>query len=444
MKLKAFSLSLMIMMMLFAAACSNGGANNPGSVNSESASNKPADSTEKPVELRFAWWGSEERHTATLEAIKLFEAKNPNIKILPEYSGFDGYETKLLAQLAGNAAPDLFQSTVAINVHLGADNLLDLEGKLDVSGLDAMLLKSQSVGDKLNGIVIGLATSAYTYNKTLLDELGVKAPTPPYSWDDLATTFKEVAQKSGGKVYGAVDSSVAFDTFVEFGAGALGAESPFPNSKETYTFTEDQIKSYYQYWADLRKAGAAAPPDISATSDDSANSLVVTRRAAFVPIASSSFSRFQSQTKDELGMIIMPQNKDTGRSIKPGASQVISINASTKHADAAAKFIDFFINDTEAAKVLKTSRGVLPTQVQRDELLKDSALSDGDKKNIALIGEASQLEGLVTFPSPPGPQILGWKGMIEKVGQEIAFDKITVEEGAVKLKNDAYASVGSK
>jgi hypothetical protein len=35
----------------------------------------------KEIVLRFLWWGSESRHKATLDAIKLFEEKNPGIKI---------------------------------------------------------------------------------------------------------------------------------------------------------------------------------------------------------------------------------------------------------------------------------------------------------------------------------------------------------------------------
>jgi len=447
MKSKALALILLAAAMLMLAACQNGGNNTQTSGASGTPSNGNASesgSAGKDVELRFAWWGSEDRHTATLEAIKIFEDKNPGIRILPEYSGFDGYETKLQAQIAGNSVPDIFQSTSTINSRLGADNLLTLDGKVDTSGLDDAILAAQSIGGKTNGIYIGLYTEAYAYNKTLLDELGVAPPTSPYTWDDLAAKFKEVADKSGGKVYGAVDSSVAFDEFTYFGPAALDARDPFPNSIDAYTFTEDQIKAYYQYWADLRQAGAVAPPDLSATSDDSANSLLVTRRAAFVPIASSSFSRFQSQTKDQLEMIIMPQNGDNGRSVKPGASQILSVGAKTKHADAAAKFIDFFINDPDAAAVLKTTRGVLPTQAQRDAMLADPNLADEDKKNIAILGEAAKLEGNVTLPPPAGEQVLGWKGMIEKVGQEIAFDKISVEEGAKKLKEQAYASVSAQ
>ena len=64
---------------------------------------------QEPVELRFSWWGGNIRHSRTLEAIKVFEEHNPNIKIRAEYSGWDGYLTRLTTQIAGGTEPDVIQ-----------------------------------------------------------------------------------------------------------------------------------------------------------------------------------------------------------------------------------------------------------------------------------------------------------------------------------------------
>ena len=41
--------------------------------------------------------------------IELYEELNPHIKIVPEYSGFDGYFDKLTTQFAAGNAPDIIQ-----------------------------------------------------------------------------------------------------------------------------------------------------------------------------------------------------------------------------------------------------------------------------------------------------------------------------------------------
>ena len=50
------------------------------------------------VTLRFAWWGGDDRHTATLKAIEEYQKINPNVKIEAEYQGYDGYNDKILTQ----------------------------------------------------------------------------------------------------------------------------------------------------------------------------------------------------------------------------------------------------------------------------------------------------------------------------------------------------------
>lgn len=62
------------------------------------------------VTLRFAWWGGDDRHTATLKAIEEYQKINPNVKIEAEYQGYDGYNDKILTQLAGGTQPDIMQT----------------------------------------------------------------------------------------------------------------------------------------------------------------------------------------------------------------------------------------------------------------------------------------------------------------------------------------------
>jgi multiple sugar transport system substrate-binding protein len=49
----------------------------------------------KPVELRVAWWGSQDRHNRTIKAIELFQKKYPHIKVTYEFAGWGDYWTKM-------------------------------------------------------------------------------------------------------------------------------------------------------------------------------------------------------------------------------------------------------------------------------------------------------------------------------------------------------------
>jgi multiple sugar transport system substrate-binding protein len=65
--------------------------------------------SQQPINLRVAWWGSQTRHNQTLEVIKLFEKRYPNIKITPEYTSWSDYWTKLNTQAAAQNLPDVIQ-----------------------------------------------------------------------------------------------------------------------------------------------------------------------------------------------------------------------------------------------------------------------------------------------------------------------------------------------
>src|SRR5262245_50346794 len=72
-----------------------------------------AQSSSAPVELRVAWWGSQDRHNRTIKAIELFQKKYPNIKVTFEFAGWNDYWTKMTTQAAGRNLPDVMQQDSA-------------------------------------------------------------------------------------------------------------------------------------------------------------------------------------------------------------------------------------------------------------------------------------------------------------------------------------------
>ncbi|MFR1062163.1 MAG: extracellular solute-binding protein [Enterocloster sp.] len=65
--------------------------------------------TTDPITLRMNWWGGDNRHKATLEAIRAFEKKYPNIKVEAEYESFTGHEEKVALALKSGSAADVIQ-----------------------------------------------------------------------------------------------------------------------------------------------------------------------------------------------------------------------------------------------------------------------------------------------------------------------------------------------
>lgn len=449
--MKKVTLFLLVMTIIFsmftATACSNqgdGSANDQSEPPAKTQDETPKNTEKENIELRFSWWGAEERHEAILKVIELYESQNENVKILPEYSGFTGYQDKLTAQIAGMNAPDIFAGVSEwFPQQAASDALLDLTGLVDVSGQNPQIVESCSIDGKLYGVNMAVNAATYTYNKRILDDLGIELPPQNYTWDDFADKCIEISEKSGGEIYGAVDSSVAYEQFIFFGYTHLQKDAPFPYDNDKLTCTAEDVAEYYRYWANLREKEAVAPPEISVTSVD--NSLAKRGIAVFVPVWSSTFPQFQNESEDELGMIIMPNGPDGERpdTSRPGIT--LSVYKNSKHAEEAAAFVDFFANDLEGAKLLKTNMGVLPTAQQRETLVNtEGLLSDVDKKVFEITNVILAEELKPFYPGPNGiSEVFGLGKLLEKIGQEVAFDKISIEDGAEKFMVEAQKILDS-
>src|SRR5690242_4474688 len=87
-------LTALVSVPLVLAACSSPAATQPaGGGAPTSAAAKPAATTAPAaassgdkIELRFAWWGSQDRHDRTIKVIQLFEQQHPNINITYEFA----------------------------------------------------------------------------------------------------------------------------------------------------------------------------------------------------------------------------------------------------------------------------------------------------------------------------------------------------------------------
>jgi oligogalacturonide transport system substrate-binding protein len=117
---------------------------------------RTADAQTNSRTLRFSWWGGSGRHEATLKALRLFEEKNPGIKIKAEYMGFNGYLERLTTQIAGRSEPDVMQINWAWLAMFskrgnGFQDLNPLIGAKGLSPFEADDLAYGNVAGKLNG-----------------------------------------------------------------------------------------------------------------------------------------------------------------------------------------------------------------------------------------------------------------------------------------------------
>ena len=111
-RLSVLAMLLMVVALVLSACAPAAAPSAAPAAEGESTEAPAADSGEK-IELRVAWWGSQDRHDRTIAAIEQFEALYPNIDVVYEFAGWGDYWTLMTTQAAGGNLPDVMQQDYA-------------------------------------------------------------------------------------------------------------------------------------------------------------------------------------------------------------------------------------------------------------------------------------------------------------------------------------------
>ncbi len=132
----------------------------------------------------------------------------------------------------------------------------------------------------------------------------------------------------------------------------------------------------------------------------------------------------------QLRLYMLPTlNGKVGNFLKP--SMFFAINAKTKYPKEAATFINFFINDIEAAKILMAERGVpISKKVQ---LALKPLLTPVEKEMFNFISVVEKYGAPTPAPDPERWQEI-YNNVYTPLYDQITYKKITPEEAAKKFK----------
>lgn len=411
---KVVLLCHLVLLVLLLCACSN----------DEDVSSSSETAEDDTVELRMAWWGGQERHDRTLQVIELYEERNPHVKIVPEYSGLDGYFEKLSTQFASGDAPDIIQYGGNLNDYVSKGVVLPLDdyvgNEIDVSQHDQSMIEAATFDGKFYGVTLGTNAWGVLLNKTLFDRAGVDIPDDEWTWED----FKEIAVALSDSLDGAYGTEYfdhnGFGIFIDQ-KGKVLHENGEPG------FEQEDVEDWFTLWEDFRNSGAVVPPDIQAASSTTPEqSMIVAGQVAMQLIPSNQYGAFTNASQDEFVFHSHPYG-DLGRSgvsIRP--SQFLAGYSETKHPEEVAKFLDFMVNDEEATAILGSDRGVPVNSEVRSQLMSEA--SEIDKVVYAYVDWVSR-----TSDSPYVPNLPAYnetEALFKKMSEQIAFGQLSVQEGA--------------
>jgi multiple sugar transport system substrate-binding protein len=389
-----------------------------------------------PAELRFGWWGNEERAAKTQQVIDLFQKAYPDIKVNGEPNGGTADHFQIIdTQLAGNNAPDLIQFggnwpdyqqyLQPLNEYLGKQLLIDTAERFDQTAL----MPGTAADGNLYCASLGTNTLVLAYNKTMIETAGAQPPKDNMTWDDLLAYGRELKAKLPEGVVPFVDNSTNQANYLSYFYRQQG--TPLWTSDEggkSYA-TVESAKKWLQMWADMREEGLVPNADISATYAEEGpdSSALVASKAAMALIWSNQVAAYQSAMTDKIGVTTLPAGGEKAYAIQ--MSQCLGINTNSQNKEAAALFINFFVTSPEAGAVLQTNRGVPASPVVRQAISAQASETD------AAVYKIYDIVADRTIPQDPNlPNDQEFVNELEQIGQQVAFGQATVDQGAENLQ----------
>lgn len=417
---------------IVAVAAGCGGSGGGGGDKGEAA--KPGE----PVKLNFlslAW--QKESLEANKQLVDEWNKANPNIQVTYVQGSWDNVNDQLVTQFAGGTAPDVIHNDSPALSGFAADGYLldlkdkvpaELKGDIPQPAWDTVTFDDGKGNQGVYGVPFLQESQVIIANKKLLDESKVRVPTAdaPWTWDEFSEAAKKMTKGGNFGVAWPMKSPVnkTLNLALNFG----GKFFDTADGKTTVKVGPEEREVLQRIHDQLWKDKSADP---AALGQGTADPLPAFYKGKFALLPAGVFLRQQvaEQAPDGFEWVTLPGPK--GTSNEQGAvSQTLSIAQDSKHADEAMKFISFFLNGANQAKLAKGD-WLLPTS---QAAAADPSMTT--KENGWDVATAS-VKSLVVAPFLKVKGFDEWKSKVATPTlQQYYANKITLDEAAKTLVDE--------
>ena len=393
------------------------------------------------INLKFIWWGKEQRKEDTLKVIELYKKDHPNVNIITEdYSVKEEVAVQLAIETADQNTADIIQGDYDFIFNYVNRDLIEplgpfIENKvLSTSDIDSFSIASGIKKDELYALSIGLNSEAFIYDPSFFQAAGITVPTEDYNIDDLYTSLLELKQNIKSPDFYPLGNMFSVNYYLRTqGVSMYNAEGT------GLGYEDDKIVadylSIYKKWVD---EGLLSKNSMQEASIDE-NHPVITGKSAFYYGYSNNSAVLSKIAGHTVKLLPLPQiTENEGRFIKP--SQFLAVSSYSKYPEEAAKFINFFINNVEANDILNGERGV-PVSNKISSRVSEK-LDEAGKQQYVLLDYLKTHSSPIDPPSPSNAIVVN--NAYQSTLKDVLSGNITAEQGAQQYRAEATAILQGK
>lgn len=391
--------------------------------------------------LRQLFWGGQARADRTNGVNTLYSAATGN-EVESSFLGWGDYWPKLATETAGGNAPDIVQMDYRFIVEYAKRNAIApldefVGSALTLNDFDQDQLDGGKVDGKLYGISLGANSVAQLVNLAAFEEAGVEPPNRDTTYDDIRAmgeAFKSKNIRGGMKV---IADGSGSEPMLDNWLRQKGV--PLYTADGKLGFGEAEAIEWFSMWSQMRADGICVDAETQAldTNGPLENTMVILGKSAMMPSNSNQLVAFQTLSQDDLTITSYPRiapGVGGGHYRKP--SMFFSVGGSSANKEAAAAYLNFFVNDLEAGKVLGVERGI-PCSAAVREVVAPTL----DAKNQIALDFVANLGDLLGALPPPPPAAAGEidVSLLRVLSQEVAFGARSPEDAGQFFVTEAAA-----
>lgn len=295
------------------------------------------------VNITYAFFATPAYLEIIQKQVKSFEEKYPEINVkLQQVSG--NYNQKILTEIAGGLAPDVFwlaeyiPAFVEKGVLLNLNDFIANDTTFDKSDFYPQVFKMGQYKGNTYGIVSAWSGTILYYNKNFFDRAGIKYPTKDWTWDDLLNAARRLTKDTNGD--GRTDQfGFITDNRIEMWLPFVWENGGKFLNKEgnKCLLNSPEAVAGLQFLADLRNKYKVIPSE-SQIAGQQSSSLFRTGRVAMQLSGRWMVQRYKDINRFDWDIAPIPKGKRRVTSLNGGA---LVIAAQSKHPQEAWELVKY-------------------------------------------------------------------------------------------------------
>ena len=322
----------------------------------------------RPITLEI-WLTDWEQDTQKLfdeQIVPQFEAANPDVAVNIQYLDWRVFTEKLIAAHAGGVLPDVFQAGAEYAAPLASKGMaLDITQQVDAWGQKDDFYDSAwntvTYQGKTYGVPVLSAPQTLMYRKDMLDQAGISSP--PTNWENLLSDAQKLTKLDGDKFQ--VSGFNAKPIWQQYMWFLFQNGGDVFSSDGKVTVNSPQAVEALDYFSKLFNGdGRVASKTIIAAPTANVGPMAANLVAMQLGNQLTVRDFRQNNPQQSSNLVIAPPVGNTAQ-VTTNWTDWLAISKSSKHADAAWKFVSFVADKDNLLKYNETMYFIPPRKSLR-------------------------------------------------------------------------------